>query len=84
MENLIGKHVCIKGRDKTDPNHEGHVDDQKGNIVYVTNLNMPYCGTMIMEPFNIKDIIRNYCPGEYDFFARIHAMANTTFHSILK
>lgn len=57
MESLVGKHITIKGRDKTDPDHEGRVDRQEGDTVYITNLNQPYCGTMVLEPFNIKDII---------------------------
>lgn len=57
MENLIGKHVQIKGRNIDDPNHEGRVEFQEGDTVYITNLNMPYCGVMAMVPFNINDII---------------------------
>ena len=53
---IIGQHVTIKGRDKTDPNHEGRVDKQEGDKVYISNLNQPYCGTMTMEPFNIEDV----------------------------
>ena len=56
-EDLVGKHVRIKGRAITDPNHEGREVDQIGDTVYICNLNMPYCGTMVNEPFNIEDII---------------------------
>jgi hypothetical protein len=53
----VGSCVIIKGRDKDDPNHEGSIDKIEGNKVFISNLNMPFCGTMCYEEFNIKDII---------------------------
>lgn len=53
---LQGRHVRIKNREEDDPNSVGRVDLQDGDTLFITNLNMPFSGTMVREPFKIGEV----------------------------
>lgn len=49
-------HIIVKGVDTRNPDHEGYVSNVEGEYVYVTNTNMPYCGTMCGEKFHYTEL----------------------------
>lgn len=57
----INDFVDIKNKkgvvDKNNPNCEGRIVDIIGDVVYITNANMPFMGTYHNRPFKMVDIV---------------------------
>ena len=48
-----GDSVTINGVKKSNPDHEGRIDKVDDKFVYITNMNMPFAGSMSMKKFKI-------------------------------
>lgn len=56
----IGDHVRILIYPEDSPNGYGRIVGRGvDGCYYVTNLNMPYQGTLINEPFHSEELIKN-------------------------
>lgn len=54
----VGESVNILDYPVGHPNHEGRITRIEGNTVWVSNMNMPYCGTLANQKFSITSIQR--------------------------
>ena len=56
MEITVRSKVMIKGVPANNPNHRGVVEHVEGEYVFVSNMNMPYCGTMAYKKFHKDEV----------------------------
>lgn len=57
MNSMIGKHIkIVEDFGLPAQDQVGRVVDQDGPVVYVTNQNMPYQGTLVRKPFTINEV----------------------------
>lgn len=57
MESMVGKHVeIVADVDLPEYNRFGRIVEQDDNVVYVSNMSMPYQGTFDRRPFTINEV----------------------------
>lgn len=48
--------VTLKNVSTKNPDHEGRVSKVDGDYVEITNMNMPFCGSMCGKRFHFQDL----------------------------
>jgi hypothetical protein len=52
----INQYVDITRKGLHETNQEGRIVAIEGDTVFITNMNMPFMGTLVKEPFNKNEI----------------------------